>query len=139
MSCLICCFMFRYAKLRFLKMALVLSRNVKNIVFKSCTNFFSKIVVHKFENESKEVFRRLEKFTKCLMKTNADLKFLNYNISKTSFSLILQQNSVIEPLICAKSVLLNLETVSQTPLTLLTSVYKSCSSFKVLTFPECRQ
>ena len=75
-SCLICCFMFRYAKLRLLKIALVLSQNVKNIVFKSCTNFLSRIVVHKFENESKEVFRRLEKVTKCLIKTNADLKYL---------------------------------------------------------------
>ena len=57
-------------------MALVLSRNVKNIVFKSCTNFLSRIVVHKFENESKEVFPRPEKFTNCLIETNADLKFM---------------------------------------------------------------
>ena len=68
--------MIRYAKLRFLKMALVLSRNVKNIVFKSCTNFLSRIVVRKFENELKEVFRRLEKLTKFFIKANADLKFL---------------------------------------------------------------
>ena len=62
--------MFRYAKLKFQKKALVLSRNVRNIVFKSCTNFLSRNVVHKFENESKEVFRRLEKFTKCVIRTN---------------------------------------------------------------------
>ena len=48
-------------------MSLVLSRNFKNIVFKSSTNFLSKIVIHKFENESKEVIRRLEKFTKWLI------------------------------------------------------------------------
>ena len=59
-------------------MAIVLSRNVKNIVFKFCTNFLSRIVVHKFDNESKEVFRRLEKFTKCFVKTNADSNFLKF-------------------------------------------------------------
>ena len=58
-------------------MALVLSRNVKDIVLKSCTNFLSKIVVQKFDNESKEVFRRLEKFTKCFIRTH-----LNNNLLK---------------------------------------------------------
>ena len=57
-------------------MALVSSRNVKNIVFKSFTNLLSRFAVHNFENESNEVFRLLEKLTKCFVKTNADSKFL---------------------------------------------------------------
>ena len=38
----------------------------------------SRIVVHKFENESKEVFLQLKQFTNCVVKTNADLKFLKF-------------------------------------------------------------
>ena len=56
-------------------MGLVSSRNVKNIVFKSCNNFLSRFVVHKFENESKEVIGQLEKLTKCLAKILGEMSW----------------------------------------------------------------
>ena len=62
----------------FLNKASVLSRNVKNIVFKPCTKFVSRIVAYKFETVSRIVLRRLEKFLKCFAKTTASSKLLNF-------------------------------------------------------------